>query len=276
VSERRTINTGRNLPVAIAVGLGLGGLAILTLFTIQATFLVLVALLVGVALWELGTALGTRQIAVPLIPVMAGGLLMLFLAYYAGSRGLVAALALTVLAVFVWRLPGGTDGYVRDITAGIFALCYMPLMAGFVALMLAQPRGAHRVLLFLILTVCSDTGGYFAGILFGQHLMVPAISPKKTWEGLAGSVILCLAGGALGMILLLNGPAWVGLVLGAGAVVAATLGDLLESMMKRDLDTKDMSSILPGHGGVLDRLDSLLMVAPVAWLLMTVLLHPGR
>jgi len=177
VSERRTINTGRNLPVAIAVGLGLGGLAILTLFTVQATFLVLVALLVGIALWELGTALGTRKIAVPLIPVMAGGLLMLFLAYYAGSRALVAALALTVIAVFVWRLPGGTDGYVRDITAGIFALCYMPLMAGFVALMLAQPRGAHRVLLFLILTVCSDTGGYFAGILFGKPLMVPAISP---------------------------------------------------------------------------------------------------
>jgi phosphatidate cytidylyltransferase len=276
VSERRTINTGRNLPVAIGVGLGLGGLAILTLFTIQATFLVLVALLVGRAVWELSTALGTRQIAVPLIPVMAGGLVMFVLAYYAGPRALVAALALTVLAVFVWRLPGGADGYVRDITAGIFVLCYMPLMAGFVALMLAQPRGAHRVLLFLILAVCSDTGGYFTGILFGKHLMVPAISPKKTWEGLAGSVIFCLAGGAIGVILLLNGSAWAGLVLGAGAVIAATLGDLLESMMKRDLDTKDMSSILPGHGGVLDRLDSLLMVAPVAWLLMTVLLPHGH
>jgi phosphatidate cytidylyltransferase len=276
VSERRTINTGRNLPVAIGVGLGLGGLAILTLFTIQATFLVLVALLVGRAVWELSTALGTRQIAVPLIPVMAGGLVMFVLAYYAGPRALVAALALTVLAVFVWRLPGGADGYVRDITAGIFVLCYMPLMAGFVALMLAQPRGAHRVLLFLILTVCSDTGGYFTGILFGKHLMVPAISPKKTWEGLAGSVIFCLAGGAIGVILLLNGSAWAGLVLGAGAVIAATLGDLFESMMKRDLDTKDMSSILPGHGGVLDRLDSLLMVAPVAWLLMTVLLPHGH
>lgn len=275
MSERKTINTGRNLPVAIAVGLGLGALALLTLFTVQATFLVLVAVLVEIAIWELVTALGTKQMAAPLIPVMAGGLLMIVLAYYAGSRALVAALAVTIITVFVWRLPGRAEGYVRDIAAGIFALCYLPLLGAFVALMLAQPRGAHRVLLFLILTVCSDTGGYFAGILFGKHLMVPAISPKKTWEGLAGSVVLCLAAGAIGLVLLLNGPVWAGLVLGIGAVIAATLGDLVESIIKRDIDTKDMSSILPGHGGVLDRLDSLLMVAPVAWLLMTVLLRSG-
>jgi len=146
--------------------------------------------------------------------------------------------------------------------------------------MLAQPNGAHRALLFVILATCSDTGGYFSGILFGRHLMAPAISPKKTWEGLAGSAALCLAAGALGMTYLLPGSPWSGLALGAAAVAFATLGDLVESMIKRDLDTKDMGSILPGHGGVLDRIDAMLIIAPVTWLLMTVFLglcaQPGR
>lgn len=272
MTERKTIHTGRNLPVAIAVGLGLGGLVIVTLLTVKVTFLILVAIIVGIAMWELSRALGTREIRIPLIPVAAGGALMFALAYWQGPRDALAALAITFIAVFAWRLPGGPAGYLRDVTAGIFVLVYLPAMASFVALMLAQPDGAHRTLLFAILGVCSDTGGYFAGILFGRHPMAPAISPKKTWEGLAGSAILCLAAGALGMIYLLHGTVWSGLVLGVAAVSAATLGDLVESMIKRDLDTKDMGSILPGHGGVMDRIDAMLIVAPVAWLLMTIFL----
>jgi len=245
---------------------------LVTLLTVKVTFLALVAVLVGVALWELDRALGARQIALPLVPLWIGEAAMLALAYWRGARPALAALALTFIAILVWRLRSGTGGYLRDVTAGAFALLYLPAMATFVALLLAQPDGAHRTLLFVILTACSDTGGYFAGILFGHHPMAPSISPKKTWEGLTGSVIACLAGGALGVTLLLHGALWAGLVLGLGAVAAATLGDLVESTIKRDLDTKDMSSILPGHGGVLDRLDSLVIVAPVAWLLMTVLL----
>ena len=276
MSERKTINTGRNLPVAIAVGLVLGALVILTLLTVPVTFLILVALFIGVALWELSHALGTRRIAIPIIPVAVGGALAFGLAYWQGPRDALAALAVTFVAIIAWRLPGGPDGYLRDVTAGTFVLIYLPGMAAFVSLMLAQPDGAHRVLLFAILAVCSDSGGYFAGILFGRHPMAPSISPKKTWEGLAGSVIFCLAAGGLGMTLLLPGKPWQGLILGVGAVAAATLGDLVESMIKRDLDTKDMSSILPGHGGVLDRIDAMLIVAPVAWLLMTVFLPAGR
>jgi len=184
----------------------------------------------------------------------------------------LAALAVTFIAVVAWRLHGGADGYVRDVTAGVFVLIYLPTMATFVAMMVAQPHGAHRALLFAILTVCSDSGGYFAGILFGRHPMAPTISPKKTWEGLAGSAVLCLAAGAVGMRFLLPGTVWEGLLLGVAAVAAATLGDLVESMIKRDLDTKDMGSILPGHGGVLDRIDAMLIVAPVSWLLMTIFL----
>lgn len=272
VSERKTISTGRNLPAAVAVGLGLGALVILTLLTVPATFLIMVAAVVGLALTELRHVLATRQIHLPVIPVAAGGAAMLALAYWQGPRDMLAALGVTFIAVLAWRLPGGAAGYVADTTSGVFALVYLPTMASFVGLMLAQPHGAHRALLFAILAVCSDTGGYFAGILFGRHPMAPRISPKKTWEGLAGSVVLCLAAGALGMRYLLPGTVWSGLVLGVAAVAAATLGDLVESMIKRDLDTKDMGSILPGHGGVLDRIDALLIVAPVAWLLMTIFL----
>lgn len=276
MSERRAISTGRNLPVAAAVGLALGGLVLVTLLTVKVTFLALVAVLVGVALWELSHAVGARQIRIPVIPIAVGGAAMLALAYWRGPQAALAALALTFIAVLAWRLPGGAAGYLRDVMAGVFALIYLPTMAVFVALMLVQPAGADRALLFAILAVCSDVGGYFAGILIGRHPMAPTISPKKTWEGLAGSVVACLAGGALGLTLLLHGKIWQGLVLGAGAVAAATLGDLVESMIKRDLEIKDMSSILPGHGGVLERLDSLLIVAPVSWLLMTIFLAAGH
>ncbi|HEX2322616.1 MAG TPA: phosphatidate cytidylyltransferase [Streptosporangiaceae bacterium] len=272
MSERKPINTGRNLPVAIAVGVALGGLVILTLLTAPITFLILVAVIVGLAMTELRHVLASRQTTIPLIPVAVGGALMFALAYWQGPRDLVAALGITFIAVLAWRLPGGAAGYVRDITAGVFTLIYLPLLASFVALMLAQPHGAHRALLFVILAVCSDTGGYFSGIVFGRHPMAPTISPKKTWEGLAGSAVLCLAAGAIGMRFLLPGAVWQGLILGAAALMAATTGDLVESMIKRDLDTKDMGSLLPGHGGVLDRIDAMLIVAPVAWLLMTIFL----
>jgi len=275
VSERKAISTGRNLPAAIAVGLALGALVLVTLLTVKVTFLIPVALLVGVALWELTSAVRARQIRIPVIPVAAGGAVMVALAYWQGPRDALAALAVTFIAVLAWRLPGGAPGYLRDVTAGIFALIYMPTMAVFVALMLSQSNGAHRTLLFAIVTVCSDVGGYFAGIVIGRHPMAPVISPKKTWEGLAGSVVACLAGGAIGLPLLLHGKVWQGLILGAAAVSAATLGDLVESMIKRDLEIKDMSTFLPGHGGVLERLDSLLIVAPVSWLLLTIFLAHG-
>ena len=127
----------------------------------------------------------------------------------------------------------------------------------------------------IILTISSDIGGYFAGITVGRHPMAPAISPKKTWEGFAGSVAACLVAGWLCVTLLLHGHWWQGLLTGAAVVLAATTGDLVESMIKRDLDIKDMGTLLPGHGGVLERLDSLLVAAPVVWLLLYVFI-PAR
>jgi phosphatidate cytidylyltransferase len=270
VSEGKTIRTGRNLPVALAVGVALGGAAVVTLFTLKATFLGLVAIAVGVALLELSRAFGAREINLPLVPVAAGGAAMLGLAYWTGQRAALAACAGTVILLLAWRLRGGTAGYLRDLTAGIFALAYLPLLAVFVPLMLARPDGSRRTFIFVALAVCSDVGGYFAGILIGRHLMAPGISPKKTWEGFAGSALVCVAGGAILLPALLHGHVWQGIILGAAAVAAATLGDLAESMIKRDLDIKDMGSVLPGHGGVLDRIDSLLVVSPVVWFLLTV------
>jgi phosphatidate cytidylyltransferase len=191
-------------------------------------------------------------------------------AYWLGYRQAFAAIGLTIIALFGWRLHGAAEGYLRDITAAMFALAWLPLAGSFVALMLCQTDGAHRVFLFLVLTICSDTGGYFGGILFGKHPLVPAISPKKTWEGLTGSAVACLiAGGILLPVLFKHGHAWQGLLLGLAVVAIATMGDLVESMIKRDLGIKDMGSLLPGHGGVLDRIDAMLFTAPVCYVLLT-------
>ena len=268
--------TGRNLPAAIAVGVLLGGLAVLTLFTVKATFLLYVGIIVAAALWELSQALRSRDIHLPLIPVAAGGVAMVTLAYWTQATWALGALALAGIGVLAWRLPGGAAGYVRDVTAGMFTLLYLPLAALFVALMLREPDGSRRAIIFLVLTVCSDTGGYLAGILIGKHPMAPAISPKKTWEGLGGSIVLCLAAGAIMVPDLLGGHLWQGLLLGLAAVGAATLGDLVESMIKRDLEIKDMGHLLPGHGGIMERLDSLLVMAPVIWLLLAVFVPNGH
>ena len=272
-AEPKRSRAGRNLPAAVAVGVVLGGLALLSLFTVKFTFLIYVAAVVGLALHELTRALAVRGIRLPLPPVAVGGAVMLALAYWRGERPLVAALALTVIGVLAWRMAGGSDGYLRDVTAGLFALIYLPLMACFVALMLAAPDGSRRTLAFLILTVCSDVGGYLVGSLFGRHHMAAVISPNKTWEGLGGSVLACVVAGAILFPVLLHGPAWQGVLVGLGSVTAAILGDLSESMIKRDLQIKDMGTVLPGHGGILDRIDALLISAPVVWLLLVIFLH---
>ncbi len=272
-APKKVSRTGRNLPAAIGVGAALGGLVFLTLLTVKATFLIYVGAAIAVALTELTSALAhsKHKINIPVIPVAAGGAAVLTCMYWLGSRATLAALALTVVVIFAWRLPGGPSGYVKDVTAGVFALIYLPFLASFIVAMLSPADGSRRVLTFVIVTICSDIGGYFAGITLGRggrHPMAPVISPKKTGEGFAGSAVACLIGGVLCLTLLLHGHAWQGLLVGAAAVLAATLGDLAESMIKRDLEIKDMGTLLPGHGGILDRIDSLLVVAPVIWLLL--------
>jgi phosphatidate cytidylyltransferase len=268
------IKAGRNLPAAIGVGVVLGGLALLTLLTVKATFLIYMGVALAIGLHELAGAFKTKGINIPLIPVALGGAAMVTSAYWAAGGAVTAAFTLTVLGILVYRMFGGTDGYVKDVTAGLFATAYLPLLGATVAAMLAPPDGGKRVLIFIILAICSDIGGYFAGITLtpftGGHKMAPVISPKKTWEGLAGSAFLCIVAGAILLPAMLHGHWWQGVITGIAALAAAVFGDLAESMIKRDLAIKDMGTLLPGHGGVLDRLDSLLACAPVVWLLLAV------
>jgi phosphatidate cytidylyltransferase len=260
---------GRDLRAASAVGLGLAALVLSTLFVWKPAFVGLAVVAVTVAVWELGQALATRGVRVPLVPVLLGSVLMLVGAYVGGDGTLVVALGLTIVAVVAWRLGENAPGYPRDVTAGIFVAVYVPFMAGFAMLLLQPADGPWRVLTCILVVAASDTGGYVAGVLAGRHPMAPTVSPKKSWEGFAGSVFACLAVGVGAVVLALDGDWRAGVILGAAAVITATLGDLGESMVKRDLGLKDMSTLLPGHGGIMDRLDSLLPTVPVAWLILT-------
>ncbi|MFD9130304.1 phosphatidate cytidylyltransferase, partial [Kitasatospora sp. NPDC059571] len=255
---------GRNLPAAIGVGVGLGAVIVASLFVVKALFLVVVIAAVAVGVQELNSRLAeTKGVHVPLVPLVAGAVAMPLLGYLLGGRWSGAALALTGLAVLVWRMSRPPENYVRDITAGVFTAFYVPFLASFVALMLAADDGAWRILLFLVVTICSDTGAYAVGYKFGRTKLAPTISPGKTREGLAGGTGLSMLAGALLMQYVIDdGRWWQGLILGGCAAVTATLGDLAESMIKRDMGIKDMGTLLPGHGGIMDRLDSLLPTEP--------------
>jgi phosphatidate cytidylyltransferase len=231
-------------------------------------FMLVVVAAVVVAVWELGHAFAVGDIALTREPVMVGGVVMVLVAFAFGAPALVTATAVTALFSMLWRLRGGVDGYVRDATAAVFTIVYVPFLGGFVALLLAEPHGALAIVTFVLVTTSSDMGGYAVGVLFGRHPMAPVISPKKSWEGFAGSALSCVVVGWLAVDFLLDGRWWVGVLLGLITVVMATLGDLCESVMKRDLGIKDMSQIVPGHGGLMDRLDSLLATAAPTWLLL--------
>ncbi|MEV4338068.1 phosphatidate cytidylyltransferase [Streptomyces sp. NPDC049590] len=265
-------SAGRDLGAAIGVGVGLGVVIVASLFVVKAVFVGVIAIAVVVGLWELTSRLKERkEIRAPLVPLAVGGAAMVVAGYVRGAEGAWVAMALTALATLVWRMTERPEGYLKDVTAGVFAAFYVPFLATFVALMLAAADGPWRVLTFLLLTVVSDTGAYAVGWRFGKHKLAPRISPGKTREGLLGAVLFAMVAGALCMQFLIDGGAWwQGLLLGLAVAASATLGDLGESMIKRDLGIKDMGTLLPGHGGIMDRLDSLLPTAPVVWLLMVV------
>jgi len=272
----KSSRAGRNLPAAIAVGLTLGALIVLALALAKVTFLILVALAVAAGVWELRRALAQVAIHVPLVPSLVGSLSMLGSAYFGGGQALALTLGLTCVGILLWRVADGVADAMRDIAGGMFVALYPSFLAGFAALLLAAPDdGAKRVFVFILVTVLSDIGGYLFGVLWGRHPMAPSVSPKKSWEGFTGSVLACMVGASLAIPLALGGPWWSGLILGALVAVGATVGDLTESTIKRDLGIKDMSTILPGHGGVMDRLDSLLITAPLTWALLSVFVPLG-
>ena len=292
--DRPAPRAGRNLPAAIGAGLAMGAAVLLSLFVRREAFIVVAGAGVLAGVWELAQALAARRHLVPRVPIMVGAAVTLPVTYVWGADALGPAVLATALAAVAWRLlapwphpepegPGlsgqgpprrraGAAGdpavLLRDVTSSVLAVLWLPLLAGFTMLMLREDDGAWRVLAFVLLPVVSDTGGYAAGVFFGRHPMSRSVSPKKSWEGFAGSALGGLVAGTLVVTLGLHGPWWAGAVIGLVAVVTATLGDLAESVLKRDLGIKDMGSLIPGHGGVLDRLDSMLLTAPVLYLLL--------
>ena len=266
---KKTGRAGRDLVAAIGVGLALAALVLGSLLVYRPAFLAVLGGAVLVSVVELSRALRAGRAAPPVVPVLVGSVAMVALAWTRGATGLVVAFLLTVLAVLLWRLGDGPSGYLRDASAGVLVALYVPLLAGFAVLMLVPDDGATRVVLFIATVAGNDIGGYTAGVLFGRHPMAPTVSPKKSWEGMAGSVLACIAVATPFVTLGLDGPWWGGVVLGAALAVSATLGDLGESLIKRDLGIKDMGNLLPGHGGLMDRMDSLLPSAVVAYLLLS-------
>ncbi|WP_436389709.1 phosphatidate cytidylyltransferase [Amycolatopsis sp. MEPSY49] len=273
---KKASKAGRNLPAAIGVGLLLGAAIIVSLLTVRFLFIGIIAIAIAVGTFEFaGVLRRVADIKVAMIPVLVGGQAMIWLAWPFGREGALTAFVLTVLACLLWRLPGGAKGYLRDISASTFAAAYLPLFGAFAAMLVPPSDGVGRVLTFLIGVVASDTGGYIAGVLGGKHPMAPTISPKKTWEGFGGSLVGGVVAGALTLSLLLDGHVWQGVIFGVAIVLTATLGDLVESLIKRDLGVKDMGTLLPGHGGIMDRLDSLLPSAVVSWLLLSAFVPLG-
>jgi phosphatidate cytidylyltransferase len=266
---------GRNLVSAIAIGAVLGiGFVLLPILFAPWLFSFIIAAAMVVAVNELVRALAGRGIDLVIWPLYAGVAAVPLAAYWWGVLPMVATFGVAVLLILGWRLVQGPEGYVKDVAGTLMALCYTGLMGGFAALMLASTQGGLRIITFVVLTICSDIGGYIAGVLAGRHPMAPSISPKKSWEGFAGSLVLQGAAGIALFVVLFDKPWWQGLITGLVLTVTATGGDFVESAIKRDLGVKDMSSLLPGHGGLMDRLDSLLPNAFTSWLLLLVFLGP--
>jgi phosphatidate cytidylyltransferase len=272
---------GRDLPMAIAVGLGLFGYVVATLTWWPVGFIVLLVLLTSLGAVEVHHALQRVGMTSEILPVVFGNIVIIGGSYAAAVFQestrvpwhvvLLGTIGGTVLLALIWRMFRGAEGYARDSAASLFIIGYIPLLASFVALILAQEHGVAKVVAVFLCITGSDTGGYAAGATLGKHPMAPTISPKKTWEGMVGSVLLASTVSVLMSVFVMHQPWWFGVLLAIVVVITGTAGDLIESMIKRDVGIKDMSSFLPGHGGVMDRLDSTLVAAPAAWLVFTLM-----
>ena len=275
-TQTKKSRAGRDLPAAIAVGVALGAMAIGILLFAPIWWLALVAVAIAIATHEVIRRMREHGYALPVVPLLVGGQAMIWLTWPYGAAGLLGAYGGTVIVCMVWRLLGQGLGqppvnYLRDIAAAVLLATWVPMFAAFSALLIFADDGGVRVFTVIVTVVFADIGGYVAGVLFGRHLMVPAISPKKSWEGLGGSLLFGIGAAVVTVTFLLDKPAWVGVPLGLMLVITGVLGDLVESQVKRDLGIKDMGRLLPGHGGLMDRIDAMLPSAVAGWAVLTLL-----
>ena len=266
INEAINAKAGRKLLPSIFVGLSLVALVWLSLAYARILFAVLIAVVISLGIRELVRAFAAANIEVSSVSLNLATIGLIYATWIDGVEGLVVGTAIAFPVLLALQLRKGPHDFVRSATATTFGLIYLPFLAGFLILLGQPSDGLARVMTFVILVGCNDTFGYLVGVLIGRHPLVPTISPKKTWEGLIGSVIFTPLGGALCFHYIFELQWWIGIVVGLMIVFTATSGDLIESAMKRDLSLKDMGSILPGHGGMLDRLDSVLLSAPALYL----------
>ena len=265
LNEAINKRAGRKLLPSIGVGIVILALVVGSLSYFNRILFVALALaFVYRGIWEMNRALSRADVS--LCSSLYFSSTVIFLAaWFEGVPGIAVATALTIPLTLIAILTRGVKDFVRNAFASVFTLVYIPFLASFLLVMAEEDDGLRRIMTLVALVACNDTFGYVFGVLIGRHRIAPSISPKKSWEGLVGSIIFTSVGGSLMLSNYFDQPWWVGALVGLGAVVTATSGDFIESAIKRDLDLKDMGALLPGHGGVLDRLDSVLLTAPFIW-----------
>ena len=268
-SHNPTPRAGRNLYTAIGVGVLLGVVVLVSLFVHKEIFIGIAMIASVIGSFEVIRAMEHGHIYSPVVPTIGTAAVTPLIAYLWGAVALAFVVVSAVLLIVVWRSFGESDGMRSDVADASMVTLYVPGLVGFAMLLLHNVDGPQRICVFIIVTICSDIGGYAVGAVAGRHPMAPSVSPKKSWEGFIGSVVACVVGGVLTVWLILDGRWWIGAILGVLVVIFATAGDLCESMIKRDLGIKDMSNLIPGHGGLMDRLDSLLFALPVVWAILT-------
>lgn len=273
INEAINKKAGRKLLPSIGVGLSLIGVVWFALSYQREIFAIVVAIAVILGLREIVRAFAARSIIISFNALTIAAIGLAYAAWNGGVGGLAVATAIAIPLLLIRALIQGPEGFVAKATATTFALLYLPFLAGFLILLAIPSTGFQRVMTFMVLVGCNDTFGYIVGVLFGKHPLVPTISPKKTWEGLVGSVIFTVAGGCLAFNYIMDMHWWIGIIVGLMIVFTATCGDLIESAMKRDMSLKDMGTLLPGHGGMLDRLDSVVLSAPAMWLALELVKH---
>ena len=266
INEAINKKAGRKLLPSIGVGLSLIGLVWFALSYQREIFAIVVAIAVVLGVREIVRAFAAHSITVSFNGLALASIGLSYAAWNGGVAGLAIATAIAFPLLLIRALIQGPEEFVAKATGTTFALLYLPFLAGFLILLAIPSTGFQRVMTFMVLVGCNDTFGYIVGVLFGKHPLVPTISPKKTWEGLAGSTIFTVIGGCLAFNYIMDMHWWIGIIVGLMIVFTATCGDLIESAMKRDMSLKDMGSLLPGHGGMLDRLDSVVLSAPAMWL----------
>lgn len=267
-------SSGRDLPIAIASGLLLAIVMIGSIFWHPLAFTILVAALCLVAVVEAGQVVRSRGVPLAVPVLLVSTVVLLFGAYRGGANGQVIGVLTLFFGAVAWELAdGGRRDVVRSLSTTLLFGLWLPFLASYAVLLISRPvDGAVATLAVVGGAIFTDIGGYFVGTRFGRHKIAPSVSPAKSWEGLLGGLVLSALIGAL--VLPNIGDLFdvpTAIVLPVLAGLAGFIGDLTESMVKRDLGVKDLGTIIPGHGGVLDRVDGIVFALPVGYYVLEVM-----